>query len=217
MKPNAWNGWGGSTLTKPGYLERLEKRKGEQRLQAQAVFGVIGGGLLFSIAGFKYFYLGGGIEQLWAFLCLTGGVLILTGFFYPPALAPVLKVYLRLGNSIGSLILSILLILIYFLVITPGGAIVKKLRGTTPFYRWDTTPPEPIEGWSAKIIQVEEKPASRTSKKRYLLAQPILIITYFIRYKNFVFIPVLLLLITIGLLMFFITTSTLAPLIYTLF
>lgn len=204
-------------MTKPGYLERLEARKRAERLNGQAVFGVIGGGLLFSIAGFKYFYLGGGSEQLWAALCFTGGVLMLAGFFYPPALAPVLKVYAKAGNFIGNLFLSIVLSAIYFLAITPGGALVKKLRGAAPFYSWDTTPPAPNEGWTPKIVQVEEKPVSRSSKYRYLLAQPVFIITYFIRYKNFVFIPVLLLLITIGLLMFFITTSTLAPLIYTLF
>lgn len=217
MKINAWNGSGGSILTKSGYLKRLEEREREQRLNGQAVFGVIGGGLLFAISGFKYFYLGGEIEQLWAALCFTGGILMLVGFFYPPALAPVLKVYFKIGNFIGNLFLSIVLSLIYFLVITPGGAIVKKVRGAAPFYSWDTTSPAPIEGWTPKIVQVEEKPVSRTSKNRYLLAQPFLVITYFIRYKNFVFIPVLLLLITIGLLMFFITTSTLAPLIYTLF
>lgn len=217
MKDKGRNGSVGSNLTKSGYLERLEEREKHLALKAQSTFGIMGGGLLFIIFGFRYFYTVGGPDWLWAALCLLGTALMLIGFIYPAALRHVVIFYQKLGNLIGEFIFKIFLILVYLLFITPAGVLLRRRRGSAPFFTWIGEAPVAEEGWTPKIINIDAEEVSRTGKSRNMLIQPFHIIGFFIRYKHFFLLPALLILISVGLLMFFVASSTLAPLIYTLF
>jgi hypothetical protein len=210
---NAPNGWRGLNLTeRVGYLERLAARKKRKVQKDRAAFGIMGGAF-----GFRYLYVVGGSDILWKILTIMGAKMLLLGIFCPAILSPLDRGYRAVANMIGYTVFRIVLILIYFVMIAPLGALVKRFRGSTPFYQWSEFPPEQAEGWTDKIIPEEADSLSTAPRSAHLLTQPLLVLAHFIRYQRFILLPVLLVLITVGLLMFFVASSTLAPFIYTLF
>jgi hypothetical protein len=116
----------------------------------------------------------------------------------------------RLGNLISVVILSV----IYLVIFVPVGLIMQR-RGRAPFFSWQGAPPANLEGWHAKSLTVER--ASGGKKRRSLIGLGFAAFGYFGRRKAYVYLPALVILVVIGMLMFFAQTSALAPFIYTLF
>jgi len=80
-----------------------------------------------------------------------------------------------------------------------------------------TEPPRELQGWIGKETIVIDADLSRTGLRRYLLLQPIVVLGFFIRRGHILLVPVVILLMILGLILFFVQTSALAPFIYTLF
>ncbi len=201
-------------MTESGYLGRLRRREALRRQKAQAVFGVAGGSLLLLGFGFRALYVPeASVGPSWAVSAL-GGALLLAGLVRPGALDGPLALLEKVGNRVGGLLLSALLAAIYFLVITPVGVLHRAIRGTDPFYRWDETAPAGgIEGWT-------EKPAAETEPEegsRWQWTAPLRLVVLVVRRGNYILLPVLVVLVAIGMAMFFVHSTGMAPLIYTLF
>lgn len=58
----------------------------------------------------------------------VAAVLLLFGLVYPPALAPVEKVWIRFGNLLAWVNTRIILTLLFALVVTPIGAVARLFR-----------------------------------------------------------------------------------------
>jgi hypothetical protein len=195
-----------------GYLLRLKLRRAREARRRQIGLGLIGGWLLLLLGTFKWLYVANSSQGAAVAFMVAGGVLFAAGLLCPSRLRPVESALRAAGNGIGHGIFSGLLTVAYFCVITPVGLAMRLARGPAPFYSGQGAP----EGWTPKVID-DGSPAGASSNYRPLLLQPLVVFAYFIRLRRFVLIPVLVFLLIAGLVLFFVKSSVLAPLIYTLF
>ena len=195
-----------------GYLLRLKLRRAREARRRQVGLGLIGGWLLLFVGVFKWLYAANSSQGAALAFMVVGGLFFVAGLLCPSLLRPVESALRAAGNWIGHGIFSVLLTVTYFCVITPVGLAMRLGRGTAPFYFGQGVP----EGWTPKIID-DGSPAKTNDNYRPLLLQPLVVFAYFIRLRRFVLIPILVFLLVAGLVLFFVKSSVLAPLIYTLF
>jgi len=195
-----------------GYLLRLKLRRWREARRRQIGLGLIGGWFALLLGAFKWLYAANSSRAAALAWLAAGGVLFGAGLLCPALLRPVEAGLRAAANRIGRMIFSVLLGAAYLCVITPVGVAMRAFRGTAPFHTSNTA----AEGWMPKII--DEEPAPGTGDRyRPLLLQPLIVLAYFIRLRRFALIPVLVFLLIAGLVLFFVKSSALAPLIYTLF
>ncbi len=203
-------------MTKLSYLQRLKQRQQLACLKEQIIFGLTLGWLITLISGFHYFFAINQNDSLWQMLLYIGLGLMAITIILPSSIVIFQTPLRKVTEKIGETIFSFILITSYFLLILPVGILFKKQQKNTSFYTWQSRLSYQVEGWR-KLNEVNLEPRQLEDKKRSLVLQVAWIIAYFVRNKHYLFIPVLVLLLVLGLLMFFIKASAFAPFIYTLF
>lgn len=207
-------------MTKPGYLRRLDERRAKASLKRQIVFGLLLGWLLTLAGAFNYYFVLGAVDALWGALMLAGLLVLLLTIVIPQCLSPIERAWALVTGWAGHAVFAILLVAVYFLVIVPVGVVLTWRRGRHPFYEWGEAgggSELQAERWVKKVVPVEVSAASGSTRSRSLFVQPFVVIGYFARNGQYLFLPALLLLLILGLALFFVQSSALAPLIYTLF
>ncbi|MGK7933878.1 MAG: DUF5989 family protein [Microcystaceae cyanobacterium] len=206
-----------TNLTKYNYLRRWRERKRIGRTKQLITFGMTLGLLITLFSGFQYLFVIGANDTLWWFLLTTGIVIFLLSFIIPSSISPIEKLLRLITQWIGKTIFLLMLVLIYFILVFPVGLVLRSVKGTEPFYTWEKTCELTVKGWVKKELTEDIKTFDKSSQKLPLILQPIKIISYFSRNGHYLFIPLLILMLILGLVMFFVQTSSLAPFIYTLF
>lgn len=199
-----------------GYLERLRARRFRRDLQQTIVFGYVLGFLMLLVFSFQWRYTHNWSDELMVLLALTGVAMIAITLVAPTVLNPARLLWVKLTGKIGAALFGFLLAILFLLALTPLGWYRRFRRGTAPFYTWVDTAPPHAEGWVRKSIPAEVE-LSGSEKPLPLILQPIRVITYFLRRGEYAIIPLIVLLALLGLVMFFVQSSSLAPFIYTLF
>lgn len=199
-------------MTKNSYLTRLERRRRDASMYANIVFGQTLGWCL-SIVGAFYFFIQ--YEDRALPVLLLGNLLLLLGVGTPQALELPQRTIESISSFVGGHLLRLLLALLYFLLVFPLGLIYQKTKGTVPFYYWEKAAVEKIEGWTPKVLSDEGSLIGKQSTiKSNYLAQ---LFNHFWKHGELIIMPTLLIILALGLLVVFIQTTPLAPMIYTLF
>lgn len=89
-------------------------------------FALIVGGALLVIAAFQWRR--GAPQWVWVTLIAVAAVLLLAAAVAPSLLKPVYRGWMRLGEALGWVNTRILLTLIFFLVVTPIGLVMRLFR-----------------------------------------------------------------------------------------
>ncbi len=95
-------------------------------------FGLMTGGLFAAIFGLALPYLFGSAFPLWPWVVCV--VLVVWALVAPLSLNPVYRVWMRVGLMIGSVMSRVILGLVFFLVVTPIG-IMMRATGKDPMNR----------------------------------------------------------------------------------
>lgn len=206
------SGYGGLNLTKNIYLETIRKKKKKDDLSKFTVFGLILGCLLCILGSMEFLVSTGIKEQAWILCILFGCLLIVLGVLTPSTLYYPEKAFRTFANLIGRCLFSILLTIIYVFFITPVGMVYRYFH-KSGFYCWDDSLSGDMMGFTDK----KDECSSINHNRFVMAAQFYIIIGYFIKNKRFFMIPVLVILLVLGLLLFFVSTSVVAPFIYTIF
>lgn len=201
-----------------GYERRRRAREDAHDLKRRVVFG-LGWGWIALLSGAAHVYLvSEANDAAWRLVMLSGAFLLLLSVLLPDALT-IPEAWLRqVTQMIGKGVFTLLLSLVYLVLVTPIGAILRHRQGEAPFFAWDVTAPGQstlFERWTTKPSTSGDARASMRNLPLWL--QPFMILSYFIRQGRYLFLPVLVVLLVFGLLMFFVHSSVLAPFIYTLF
>ncbi len=204
-------------MTKASYLQRLKQRRQLADLKEQIVFGLTLGCIMTLLGGFHYFFVAGTSDRLWQWMFCLGIALISLSIVLPAAITIIQKPLQAATQKIGELLFSLILILNYFLLILPVGILLRRIQTKNSFYTWKHKLLTETSGWMDWKSQEPIKVLQRDVKKRSLMLQFAWVIAYFFRNGHYLLIPALLLLAVLGLIMFFIKASALAPFIYTLF
>jgi len=140
----------------------------------------------------------------------VGGFLVLSGLLTPKILAPGYKIWMRLATVLGWINTRILLGLIFYLIFTPVG-LVMRLSGRDPLtQRIDRAADSYWVDRSPILLENQDQRVNKIS----ILAE----FWYFLKVrKKFWLMPIFVILVLLGILLVFAQTSPLAPFIYTLF
>ena len=206
-------------LTRSPYLRRLAERRETDEIRQLTSFGLTVGWLLTILGGFCWFCVISQIDWFWRGLMITGLVLIVLGTVLPQLLYWPHRLWMGLAHLQGRLVMTVLLTLVYFLLISPLGWWERKRHGGShPFHSWDKAPPGLITGWeqlpelSPDLVVSKQK----VFRSRSLLSMLSETLVFFAERGHYLLLPVLLFLLFLGLVLFFVQTSALAPFIYTI-
>jgi hypothetical protein len=202
-------------LIRNSYLERLANRRARHDIRQLMIFGLVLGWGLLLIGAAKFFFSVGAIDTLWLVAMVAGAVILGVAVVAPTLLRPLERAWMAVGTKIGHLIFSAILMVVYFTSFVAIGAYMRRTRGLHPFYAWSSSDFSGHEGWVPK--ELSSLPIDVTDQKRATIFQLVRVVNYFFRHGKMIYIPTLILLLTLGILLFFLQTSALAPFIYTLF
>ena len=198
-----------------GYLRSLALRREALAIRRQIVYGLVMGWFLVLVPGFLYSCVPGRVDWLWAALIVVGWLHLVAAVIVPQALAWPQRAWMAVAHWQGQFAMTVMLTIIYFLLIWPAGILSRRrARG---FMAWDEEPPKSQSAWQS-IEQVAPAIAASGSGRRRSL--PVLlagIIGFFFRRGDYVVVLIVILLVVLGMLLYFVQSSALAPFIYTLF
>ena len=200
------------------YINEIKQKKEKEALKEEILFGQGMGIVLIIIAGLKYLTTTHIIvEYISIFLFAFGLIILLLGIVFPYALYYPSKWMKKIINKIFLAVLLIILTMIYLLVLLPVALIKrKKWASDYGFFSWnDDTNNIKWKGFLPRVNTMEN--SQKTEKRTNRIGMIVKIVNYFIERKNFILIPLLCLLLLTGLLFFFVTSSVITPMIYTLF
>ncbi len=202
-------------MTAKPYLARRQARLSLDALKRDIVFGFVVSCILLAVGLWNYFLVVGATDDLWRVVAGLGAFGIVLTLVYPSAWAPPQSALAALVRTIGSVLFAVLLSMIYALLVTPLGCLLRMIKGDRPIYQWVDYPPSAMEGWHTKEVLCETNQGA--SGRPNLVRRFIHVIEYFASRGQYLFLPTLVILLSLGLVLFFVKTSALAPLIYTLF
>ncbi len=218
----------------PCYAHVLAERRQLARVEQLAQFGLAVGWVFALTGGFCWLCVVSSLDVLWLILLLTGSVLVVLGSCVPELLERPCRWWMTLAHWQGRIVMTIVLTVVYFTLIVPAGGLLRRRKGTHPFHAWNSSPPAKVLGWeplpqrdnapSSTVASEDGSPTSfvatrdsafsdRRSLPRLLLAT----LGFFYERGHYLLLPILIVLLGLGLLLFFVQGSVLAPFIYTLF
>ncbi len=199
-----------------GYLRRWRARVALDALKRDIVFGLVIGSLLLVKGAFEVLFVVGSSDQVWTVVAWLGAFSVVLSVLVPWVWAWPEKWFRRLASVFGRLAFTVLLSLIYVVLFWPVGWWMRFKNGADPIYAWEGDAPGTMHGWTAKAVSVITHSSERRGE-RHLMLQPFFIVGFFLQRRSLLLIPSLILLLVLGLVLFFVQTSALAPFIYTLF
>lgn len=201
------------TEQRENFLVRRKSREASKALTQQLVLGFGIGLILLAFGAYKYFVSIGVWDTLWYAAMVAGAVLIALTWIAPFLWRGLESGIRAFGNFVGHGVMTVILTLFYFLLIWPVGAFLRATKGQHPIYTWQGVPSANMEGWSDKKLPYDLSTSTANSRRTGILK----VLVFFVRSGRVIFLPVLLLLVSLGIALFFLKTSALAPFIYTLF
>lgn len=211
---NAQRGSGDLKLTKHAYLQQRTQRLRYEKLKQCAAFGLVLG-VGFSLYGAIGYSTGLAFADEYYVIFMCVGLLLLgVGLGYPVLLDVPSAVFRVVAGKLGHYIFQLLLTVIYYVLLTPLALLRAKESAHAPFLSWDTAANSRGYGWGPKQTRtiVHGGTGSATLTGTFYA-----ILVYFARHGRWFLLPLLVVLLSLGLLLFFAQTSVFAPFIYTLF
>lgn len=195
------------------YLDRLAARRSLSSLKRHAAFGIAVSTAAVAIAGWHYLFVVGANDTVWATVLVAGGL----GISIARALPCVWTVPERIVSSIfqrlGSWLFSVVLTFLYFVLVTPVGLALRQRRREVLQY-WKERPTAAQSMWRPKDTSAERyiRKAGRST-----FGSLFSVLQYFHAGRHYILLPFLIVVLALGLVLFFVKSSALAPFIYTVF
>jgi hypothetical protein len=199
-------------------LERRALRAASRELTQMLVLGYTLGLASLGLGLYKFYIAQEAWDTFWLAVAWAGAVEVLATLVTPLVWRGPERVLRRIGNWLGGKIMAAILALVYFAFFWPVGALLRAIQGSHPIYTWESAATSGMEGWRDKVLPADlvcaQDASGRRGRRRLGLFS---VLAFFVRRGHFFLIPALLVLVSIGIALFFLQTSALAPFIYTLF
>lgn len=198
------------------YLERRAARLAFESLKKEIIFGMVISSLLLGIGTWRYFAVVGANDRLAAAMAVLGVVGWVVTLVVPWLWKLPEKALGFLTRKAGGVLFAALLAMVYAVLIVPVGVLLRRISGLGPIVTWDKAQPAGgLEGWHPKEVAFEVQVGRRG--KPSLARRFLTVLQFFARRGHYIFLPTLILLLALGVVLFFVKSSALAPFIYTLF
>jgi hypothetical protein len=197
------------------YLQQLALRRQAAEIRRLIVYGLTLGWILTLVASVLFFCVKSRFDWLWGFLIVIGILHLVAAVVLPQALLWPERAWMTIARWQGHLVMTLMLTLVYYLLLWPAS---RFARGQTAgFFRWSDPPPLTSTSWQPIDLAASESDAVSSSRYRSLPLLLASVIGFFFRRGNYILLPIIVLLIVLGLVLFIVQSSVLAPFIYPLF
>jgi len=196
------------------YMERKKQNDEMEELKNETIFGLMGGILLVLVGALNWLT----AQDFWETVCLCAAALgllfFVLGIVVPAALKYPYKVFRFWGNLVGKVIFAVVLAALYAVLIFPVGLLQRRKREAQGCCSWDKTPPE-LHSAFVDIMQTDN-PKAKSGRTSYfgILYQ---LFSGLVTNRRFILIPVVVILVIVGLVLFFASSNVMTAFIYTLF
>ena len=196
------------------YAADLARRREAAAIKRQIGYGLVVGWILALVGGFFFYTVNSPVDWLWGSLMVVGWLHLVLAVALPQALYWPERAWSGLAQWQGKLVMAVLLTVVYFGLIWPA----RWLRRSAEpgFFAWDNERPGSGSAWQP-LDSAEADPKLVHERQRSLPLLLAGVIAFFFRRGHFILLPILILLLVLGLVLFFVQSSALAPFIYTLF
>lgn len=198
------------------YLRAHQATEARRDLKRLTSFGILIGWVLLLLGSFGWSALSAAPDPVWIALAVVGGALLVAGTFLPESLRLPERLWMGLAQIMGRVVMGALLTAVYLVWFWPLGTLQRLRRGCHPFYAWTDAAPTSAVGWEA-ITELGPRGEVAASARRNLVGQLLGTIIFFARRGHLALLPAIVVLLLIGLILFFVSSSALAPFVYTVF
>jgi uncharacterized protein DUF5989 len=198
-----------------GYLEQLALRRQTLAIRQTIVYGLVVGWILVLGGGFFYCCVPGRVDWLWASLIVAGFLHLATAVVVPQLLYWPERAWMAIARCQGWLVMMVLLTVVYFALLWPASYFSR--RRTRGFVSWQVQPSDSPSAWQSIDVLETEPTTTSGGRARSLPLLLFGVLGFFFRRGNYVLFPILVLLLVLGLVLYFVQSTALAPFIYTLF
>lgn len=195
------------------HLERVRIRERDAQVKRRSVVAVSATAALALVSFYRFLFVPYANDTLWCAAGIAGAIGFFVAVVVPDAFFWLDAALHFIGNTVGRLIFAMVLTICYGALSAARG--VMRRRYARLFVHWGEGAPDIHSAWRPKQLTAVISEAD--ARRRPLVMMPLVVVSYFIRQKQYVLIPILLVLLVLGLLLFFLQTSAFAPFIYTLF
>ena len=193
------------------YMKKRKLRIDEKKVEDSSLFGLMSVIILILISFLRWIVTYSNMAYLWEISGAIGILLFMAGALVPQSITWFYNGMRCIGNKLGNIIFSVLLFIVYGIFVVPISFIMKNRKNNYSYILWD----DEYKG-------EENSCFSPWKEKKKVEAKGIRgvsfgLIQYMILNRKFIFIPVVVVLLMIGIVLFFVSSSVFAPFIYTLF
>lgn len=197
----------------PGYLARLAQRRALAQLKRQAAFGIAFSSVLIAIGLWRYFLVIGSNSVIWAGVVGVGLAGLLVACVAPSLWHQPERFVALVVQKLGRVLFAALLVFLYLSLVTPLRLFAQH-GSRERFLSWKPGAERPLPSWSAKLSSAD---TGQRRHKRSVLAAMVGVLQHFHRRRLYWMLPFLAIALALGVALFFVKGSALAPFIYTLF
>jgi hypothetical protein len=201
------------------YLQIKKQREAYETQKGEIVFGLLGGTVLLMFGILNNWPVNGASKfftVLSLAIMLTGIFLILSGIVVPVLLKQPYKGFVFIGKKIGEGILISILTVIYLIMVIPVGLFMRKKSKDSGFLAWSGK--FPYEERKFEEIKHKNSENIDNTIRSSFLRNIYKIFGTLIRNKRFFLIPAAIILVVLGLILFFAASNIIFNFfIYTLF
>jgi len=195
------------------YRDRLAARTALAELKRHAGFGMAISSILIAGSAWKYYFVVGVNDTLWFVLLILGLVGLVAARVVPSIWTVPERALATAMQHIGHWLFAIVLAFLYVALVTPLG-ILARINTRESFVEWHRDALPGRATWTPKEITAD---GGVRHKRRSLMRSLVAVLLHFQRRKLYFLLPFLAVVLALGLALFFVKGSALAPFIYTLF
>jgi Family of unknown function (DUF5989) len=195
------------------YRDRLAARRAVADLKRHAGFGMAISSILIGWSAWKYYFVVGVNDTLWLALLILGLAGLVAARAMPSIWTLPERTLAAAMQHVGHWLFAIVLAFLYFALVTPLGIFARMSTGES-FVQWHREPSPGRARWTPKEITAD---GGVRRKRRSLLRSLTAVVVHFHQRRLYFVLPFLAIVLALGLALFFVKGSALAPFIYTLF
>jgi len=196
------------------YLEQNRSRAERELEKNRSIFGLMGGTILVLFGGLAWLSATPG--SIWSAvfvgLVALGFVVFALGLIAPALLKYPYKAFRAWGNFMGKAVFSIILAVIYVVFVFPVGLLLRNKRGESGYAAWQ----QPSSCSRSTFCDIANIETSNIASTSYLGIMHRLLCA-FVANKQYVLIPVVVVLVLLGLVFFFISSNVVTAFVYAIF
>jgi len=196
------------------YIERKKQRDALEEQKNHIIFGLMGGVILAALGVFRWLSATGIWELLYPLIAGIGLLFILLAIVVPIALKYPYKAFRFFGNCVGKAIFAVILTILYIVIIFPVGLLLRRKREAQGYFAWDQAQPKP-RSMFAELEQAQDR-ASKSKKATYL-GIVLNLFSGLLTNRKYILIPAVVILVIVGLILFFVSSNVVTAFIYTFF